>query len=1391
MEKKNNKTVRCYRQLPPVLKAMVQILAIQASELRQMDMIFCLNALEFADEDNMPFVQKSFQPLVKELEKQGLLIKKPNGIICPESLRSTAVQDLVMADQFRKFALVVLKTVPLQKTFDGLFFRKIEDFYSALQIAVYGGEFHVDIDLVYHSGARQLPMLFRENPPFLVLFNRPFQPLMFDRIPPETGLKALGYILAEAEKNLEPLGDALEYCVQLLSKMPDLKPGHRTMDCLLLRGEISLHQKLSVKLEDSPSGSAHMGWARMICGDNDGALACFNDALSAIKKITGKRKVFLPGYEGLFFLFALLKSTTAEDHRAALAYIDIAEKEKNPCLPVMAAMKSLFQEKLGRVALLQDSLDRCIAQNHGVLSFLSILVMTWTDKKRAKSHISTLESIREKASESGYRWIAAETSALLAELGKSIKINGERSENIHKACGTQTLATMVKPIPIWEKHLNSLIHIGEALSRKPKAETALQGQRLVWLLQHSEKYNTCYITPRLQKRSKGRTWTKGRAVALKNLYENYPTMEGLTAQDRQVASTIVEESFSSGYRYAYRQTNYRLDEDKALPALVGHPLIFLEDALKSPVELVMGEPEVRFRIQKGKINVQMQPMPDDDSDGVLMVRETPSRFKLVRFSAEHLKIAGILGKKGLSLPEHAKSMATRAIASISSMVTVNSDLEIGGNGQVREMDADSTPHVHVMPWQEGIKIEFLVRPFIDTGSYFKPGRGGSNVFADVKGEKVQAIRNLNLEKERSRAVIAQCPTLDRLEEVGGQWLVEDPEEALELLFELKTHKENIVIEWPLGEKMRVRSQVSFSDFKLSVKKDREWFKATGTLTIDENLTLDLTRLMKLLDKPSGRFITLDDGTFLAITLALKERLEELKTYSTPHGDGFRFAPLAVPAIEELTDQVGSLKSDTAWKAHCKRLKEIIDPQVPGTLQARLRDYQVDGFNWLAQLVHWNVGACLADDMGLGKTVQALAAILLHAGDGPTLVIAPLSVMANWQEECHRFAPTLNPLVFGPGDRQKFLDDLGPFDLVISSYGLLQVEAEKLAGVTWQTIVLDEAQAIKNMKTKRSKAAMQLNSKFRMITTGTPVENHLDELWTLFNFLNPGLLGSFNHFKDSFAIPIERDQDKKASGRLKKLIRPFILRRMKTHVLKELPEKTEITLQVEMSRDESILYEAHRLKALENIEAADDKPGQKHLRILAELTKLRQLCCNPALVLPDTDILSSKLKVFGDMVEELLENSHKALVFSQFVGHLAILRKFLDGKKISYQYLDGSTPARDRQERINAFQNGAGDLFLISLKAGGFGLNLTAADYVIHMDPWWNPAVEDQASDRAYRIGQSRPVTVYRLVVKGSIEEQILNLHKEKRDLAESLLTGSDMAGKISAEDLLGLLRHAA
>jgi SNF2 family DNA or RNA helicase len=503
--------------------------------------------------------------------------------------------------------------------------------------------------------------------------------------------------------------------------------------------------------------------------------------------------------------------------------------------------------------------------------------------------------------------------------------------------------------------------------------------------------------------------------------------------------------------------------------------------------------------------------------------------------------------------------------------------------------------------------------------------------------------------------------------------------------------------------------------------------------------------------------------------------------------------LAAPAVNALLDGV-QVESSAAWQGLLQRLQQLetLEPEVPPTLQAELRAYQREGFRWLARLAHWGAGACLADDMGLGKTLQALALILLRAPQGPTLVVAPTSVCGNWISEAQRFAPSLQPLRFGAGARGAMLQALGPGDLVVCSYGLLQSECERLSEIAWQTIVADEAQAFKNALTKRSQAMMALKGGFRMITTGTPIENHLGELWNLFRFINPGLLGSLQRFNQRFANPIEQDNDQVARERLRQLIKPFILRRLKRDVLAELPARTEIDVQLELSPGEMALYEALRRAALERLErdGSQGGAGHKRLLLLAEIMRLRRACCHPSLAVPETDLPSAKLEAFAEIVDELLDNGHKALVFSQFVDHLQVIRAHLERRSIRYQYLDGATPEPQRRAAVDAFQGGEGELFLISLRAGGAGLNLTAADYVIHMDPWWNPAVEDQASDRAHRIGQERPVTVYRLVAKDTIEERILTLHARKRDLADALLSGADDGGKLSYEEMLALVQSA-
>jgi SNF2 family DNA or RNA helicase len=407
------------------------------------------------------------------------------------------------------------------------------------------------------------------------------------------------------------------------------------------------------------------------------------------------------------------------------------------------------------------------------------------------------------------------------------------------------------------------------------------------------------------------------------------------------------------------------------------------------------------------------------------------------------------------------------------------------------------------------------------------------------------------------------------------------------------------------------------------------------------------------------------------------------------------------------------------------------------------------------------------------------------------VVAPTSVCHNWSAEIERFAPSLNVHVLREAqDRGARVETLRPLDVLITSYGLLAQEEDLLSKTKWQMAVFDEAQAFKNAETRRAQAARKIEADFRLALTGTPIENDLDELWSLFNTINPHLLGSRERFQSRFAAPIERQKDMRVLGSLRSLVRPFMLRRTKSMVLSELPPRTEVTIEVELPPDERAFYEALRQNALETLSKLSGPGGEKgaqRIHILAEITKLRRALCHPSLVDPGSLLPGAKLATFLELSDELLRNRHKALVFSQFTGQLEQVAKALDSRGISYQYLDGSTPPKEREKRVEAFQSGQGDLFLISLRAGGTGLNLTAADYVIHLDPWWNPAVEDQASDRAHRIGQQRPVTIYRLIATQSIEEKILDLHKRKRDLASDLLEGAEMTGKLTNEDLIGLI----
>jgi superfamily II DNA or RNA helicase len=465
---------------------------------------------------------------------------------------------------------------------------------------------------------------------------------------------------------------------------------------------------------------------------------------------------------------------------------------------------------------------------------------------------------------------------------------------------------------------------------------------------------------------------------------------------------------------------------------------------------------------------------------------------------------------------------------------------------------------------------------------------------------------------------------------------------------------------------------------------------------------------------------------------------------------------------------------------------------PAGLQATLRDYQADGLAWMQFLREYNFAGILADDMGLGKTVQTLAHILVEKEAGrlthPALVIAPTSLMANWQDEAAKFTPGLRVLLLQGKERLEQFDKIEDVDVVLTTYALLPRDEEKLREHEYHMVILDESHYIKNTRSKAAQTAGMLKSRHRLCLTGTPLENHLGELWSQFHFLLPGLLGDEKSFNSQFRHPIEKQDDPLRRMLLNRRIKPFLLRRTKDNVAKELPPKTEMVRKVELSGPQRDMYETVRLAMDKKVREEIDKKGvaRSQIVILEALLKLRQVCCDPRLVktMPTKKQAgaSAKLVDLMQMVDDLLEEKRKILVFSQFTSMLELIEEELDARRIPYALLTGET--KDRSAQVAAFQQGAVPIFLISLKAGGVGLNLTAADTVIHYDPWWNPAAENQATDRAWRIGQDKPVFVYKLIAKGTLEEKIQELQVKKSELAQSVLSeGENHKLVLTQEDL--------
>lgn len=578
-----------------------------------------------------------------------------------------------------------------------------------------------------------------------------------------------------------------------------------------------------------------------------------------------------------------------------------------------------------------------------------------------------------------------------------------------------------------------------------------------------------------------------------------------------------------------------------------------------------------------------------------------------------------------------------------------------------------------------------------------------------------------------------------------------------------------------------------------------------SITIDSG-DLSSSELNEILSRynPKKKYHRLKNGDFIQMENDDLQTLYELKEGLHLTDEQMKSGQLDVPKYRALyvdevlkKDQSLSLDRDKSYRSLIRNMKTIEDNdfEVPGSLKDVLRTYQKSGFLWMKTLSLNGFGGILADDMGLGKTLQVIAFILSEKMEakeaGKTLIVCPASLVYNWQAEFEKFAPQLKTtLVLGTAkERKDIIDAFEADEIVITSYDLLKRDIDHYREHCFHAQVIDEAQAIKNQTTKAAKAVKAIKAEFRLALTGTPIENRLSELWSVFDYLMPGFLFSYTKFKKEIESPVIKSGDEKSMDRLRKLITPFILRRLKADVLTDLPDKIEENMPVSMAPEQKSLYDAHvqRIKNMLSGQSDQDFTKSK-IQILSELTRLRQLCCDPALIYADYKTPSAKVETCLELIREAVEGGHKVLLFSQFTSMLDIIRKNLNKDNIAYHYLSGATNKKKRAQMVEDFNTDDTSVFCISLKAGGTGLNLTAADIVIHFDPWWNVAVQNQATDRAHRIGQKNVVNVYRLIAKDSIEEKIVKLQDKKKALAEEILSGEGMGvGQFSKEELLELL----
>jgi len=1269
--------------------------------------------------------------------------------------------------------------------------NSVERCRREVALAIYTGEGGdiANVAECYEAFSQTTPQLMLAS-----LCGKPFSASALHRLPSRLKVTALHEVFGHALSAMDPLPEDAVTAAEAILMDPAMTAHSGRLrgllaEAMLARGLPKVAMRFLEPISTDLLAAHWLGWTAFLRGDDGAASTAFD--LAAQHRLSTSQSQLVPMVEraGLFYALHLLRLGTRQAHKQLGGFLQAVLSgplSQRLCqdyrlLQAALCLQQGDEEGARKVAFPPHYLRA----SYGNTSLLNHLIAFWLDGDIPKDDVERLQQLAGDAHKNGYRWIAMEALEILARLPDFSDADRCRAAaaQIRATTGMTSIVGLGRAVPPWQPILEGL----ERLVAPPPPPMPRQepSKRLVWAIEFMPAAHAFQVEPREQVLKNG-VWSKGRALALSRLHE-LSVPDYVTSDDRSVIWKSKMESGSYGKISYYFPYSYDVAR-----ALAGHPRLVLAAAPEVPVEIVKAS--IELIAEEDGDHDRLRLSRDVNDAKSLVEQEGPAHFRVFDVTENVKAINAIIGPKGLRLPRDQRQRLLGVLSGLAGRITVHAGISGQLNG-TSEIAANAIPHILLSPSGAGLKVSLRMRPFAGAGPYVIPGQGGERMIAELAGVSTETQRDLAEELHRAQHLLDRCEVLAGHDTRSWQWHVTEPLAGLEListLDELSASGEAVVA-WPDGKPLRIIGRACEGQLWLRVERDGDWFSTDGALVVDSTTKLELQRLLELLDTSPGRFVELGQGEFLALTEAFARRLREFAASCDRRRAGsLRMHPHVLSGVRELLEGANTSASDAAFRAHLAQLDAALAlaPKVPELLDAELREYQVQGFEWLTRLAAMGCGACLADDMGIGKTIQALALILDRARLGPQLVVAPASVTYNWLAECGRFAPSLRLILLESGqNRGERLQGLGPNDLVIASYGILVSDSEALTTVAWTTTVLDEAQAIKNAETQRARAAFALRSDFKMALTGTPVENHVGELWSLFEFLTPGLLGPRGLFAERFVVPIEQRQDREAKKRLKRLLKPFILRRTKGEVLTELPPRIEINLLVHLSSEEAAMHEALRLRALEALSrqvAGDGLPSR--IAVFAELMRLRRAACDPSLVLPEAGISGAKQAQFRELITTMIEGGHKALVFSQFVDHLALARQTLADLKIPYQYLDGATLASERARRVERFQAGEGDVFLISLRAGGTGLNLTAADYVIHLDPWWNPAVEAQAESRAHRLGQTRPVTVYHLIGRGTVEEKILAMHARKRDLAAMVLDDTAHTGKLSVADLIDLIR---